>query len=228
MYKNVVFVGLNQPGSNNKVNAGACVSSKSVRTQTDCDADNAEYADRNAHNIAWLQQSFTLAKQRGAAGVMIVTQGDPGFDLPETESVNERLSPDSDGYTDFLNALVAEVRGFNGQVVLVHGDTHFFKIDKPLVTQSELVPNITRVETFGSPNVHWIKVMVEPNSPDVFDFQPVIVSGNWVIVRAGTDALLGPGTVLLLRRLLAALVEVVHQRYHEQRQHRRGEGAEDQ
>ncbi|MHB8573809.1 MAG: hypothetical protein ACYDCQ_00615, partial [Dehalococcoidia bacterium] len=44
VHKGVVFVGLNIPGSNNnKVNDGACLSSKSVRTQADCDADNAEY-----------------------------------------------------------------------------------------------------------------------------------------------------------------------------------------
>ena len=179
VYGKVVFVGLNVPGSNdNKVNDGACLSKKSVRTLADCADDNAEYADRNAHNLAWLKESFDIAKARGAAGVMVVIQADPGFDLPETEDVNERNLPDDNGYTDFLDALASETQAFPGQVVLVHGDTHFFKIDKPLFSQKEMLRNFTRVETFGSPNVHWVKVTVEPRSANVFRFEPVIVPGN--------------------------------------------------
>jgi len=179
MHKGIAFIGLNVPGSNNnKVNVGACTSKKSARTQTDCDADNAEYADRNAHNLEWLHQSFSQAKIAGAKGVMVVVQGDPWFDLAETETVNERADPAFDGYNDFLKALVDETNAFSGQVVLVHGDTHFFKIDKPLIDQANMIKNFTRVETFGSPNLHWIKVTVEANSPNVFHFEPMIVSDN--------------------------------------------------
>ena len=54
-YGDVVFVGLNVPGSNNNyVHAGECVSTKSARTQVECDADNAEYRARDAANIAFL------------------------------------------------------------------------------------------------------------------------------------------------------------------------------
>ena len=184
---NIVFLGLNIPGSNNnKVNAGECISSKSVRTQVECDADNAEYAARDAANIAFMQESFQYARDNLAAGVMIVMQADPVFDLPETETYNERTNvgtpvttlPTHDGYDAFLAALVTETKNFSGQVVLVHGDTHFYKVDKPLMTQADLVKNFTRVETFGSPNVHWIKVIVKPNDPNVFVFEPMIVPGN--------------------------------------------------
>lgn len=175
----VVFVGLNVPGSNNnKVIDGQCINAKSVRTQADCDADNAEYQARDAANIAFLRESFQLAKQHNAAGLMVVIQADPSFDLPETETFNERTQPDFDGYDAFLAALTEETNAFTGQVVLVHGDTHFYKVDKPLVDQAHLVKNFTRVETFGSPNLHWIKVSVNTKNPNVFTFQPVIVSGN--------------------------------------------------
>jgi len=175
----VVFVSLNIPGSNNNnVHPGECVSSKSVRTQPDCDADNAEYQARDAANIQWLRDSFALARSRGMRGLMVIFQADPGFDLPETETFNERAQPQFDGYTAFLNALVAETQAFDGQVVLVHGDTHFFKQDKPLVDQAHLIPNLTRLETFGSPNVHWVKVTVDPHGRNLFTFEPMIVSGN--------------------------------------------------
>jgi hypothetical protein len=95
---------------------------------------------------------------------MVTWQADPGFDLPETETVDERADPGHDGYTELLNALVTETKAFPGQVVLVHGDTHFFKLDKPLINQANLLPNFTRLETFGSPNVDWVRVQVDPNS----------------------------------------------------------------
>ncbi|MDX2212726.1 MAG: hypothetical protein SFY66_05495 [Oculatellaceae cyanobacterium bins.114] len=175
----VVFVGLNVPGSNNNlVHDDAECTNRSARTPAQCAAGNAEYAERDAKNIEWMSQSFQLAKTRRAPGIMIVIQADPGFDLPETEDIDERTLPRSDGYTAFLNKLVEETRAFPGQVVLVHGDTHFFKIDKPLIKQSEMIPNFTRLETFGSPNIHWVSVTVNPSSRDVFTFQPRLVAGN--------------------------------------------------
>jgi hypothetical protein len=177
-YGDVVFLGLNIPGSNNNKVGTDCLSSKSARNQADCDADNVEYLARDAANIEWLHDSFAMATSRGMHGLVLVLQGDMGFDLPETETFNERAQPQFEGYTAFLNALVAETRAFDGQVVLVHGDTHFFKMDKPLVDQAHLVPNLTRLETFGSPNVHWVKVTVDPRSRNLFRFEPMIVPGN--------------------------------------------------
>ena len=183
IHDGVVFLGLNIPGSNNnKVGPTACISSKSVRTQADCDADNAEYQARDAANRQWLHESFELAKSRGLKGLMVVIQADMGFDFPETEGFNEHLLTAApgpyDGYDAFLSALVTETQAFDGQVVLVHGDTHFFKMDKPLVDQAHLIPNLTRLETFGSPNVHWVKATVDPRSRNVFRFEPMIVPGN--------------------------------------------------
>ena len=179
VHRGVAFLGLNVPGSNNnQVKAGECTSSKSARTQADCDADNAEYAARDAANIEYLRDTFARATERGLRGVMVVIQADPSFDLPETETFDERTLPGFDGYNAFLAALLQETKAFAGQVALVHGDTHFFKVDKPLVNQANLVANFTRVETFGSPNIHWVQVTVDPRSRNLFTFEPMIVPGN--------------------------------------------------
>jgi hypothetical protein len=37
----------------------------------------------------------------------------------------------------------------------VAGDTHFFRIDKALIKATTTLPNLTRVQTFGSSNIHW-------------------------------------------------------------------------
>jgi hypothetical protein len=197
-YGEVVFLGLNVPGSNNnKVNPGQCIRSNTNRQQPECDLDNAEYAARDAANIQFLNESFDFAMMHNARGVVILIQADPSFDLPETESDNERTcvraaqgecldAPDNtnpnlanyDGYDAFLAALrqkTVEFGTVGGQVVLVHGDTHFYKVDKPLDTPTSLLPNFTRVCTFGSPSVDWIKVAVDHNSRNLFNFEPMIV-----------------------------------------------------
>src|SRR5882672_2771281 len=175
----IVFVGLNIPGSNNnKVNSEKVCTGKSARTAAQCDADNAEYAERDAANIAWMHEAFELARQQKAAGIVLVLQADSWFDLPETEGVDERQAPGADGYTSFLAKLVEETRTFPGQVLFVHGDTHFFKLDKPLIRQDQLLENFTRLETFGSPNVHWVRVTVDPTAREIFTIHPMIVKGN--------------------------------------------------
>ncbi len=174
-----MFVGLNVPGSNNnKVNDDAACTAKSARTPAQCAADNAEYEARDAANIAWMTEAFAKAAVNADKGIMIVIQGDPGFVIPETEDDDESRLPGKDGYAAFLDALIAQTEAFDGQVVLVHGDTHYFKIDKPLPDATHMLPNFTRVQTFGSPNIQWIKVDVDATGRDVFTFQPMVVAAN--------------------------------------------------
>jgi hypothetical protein len=47
----------------------------------------------------------------------------------------------------FLLALRDEVIGFRKPVAWVHGDSHYFRVDKPF--QGRRLENFTRVETFG-------------------------------------------------------------------------------
>jgi hypothetical protein len=77
-----------------------------------------------------------------------------------------------------LQTLIQETQAFSGEVVLVHGDSHYFRVDKPLLDPLKLQPNFTRVETFGEGNAHWVKAIVNPLSKKVFSFEPMIVPGN--------------------------------------------------
>ncbi|MEY4138156.1 MAG: hypothetical protein RLZZ371_338, partial [Pseudomonadota bacterium] len=115
----VLFVGINMPGSNNNLilNARQC-SDRSARTPAQCDASNAEYLERDAANVAWLKASFAQAKLSHAKGLVVV-QADPGFDLPETENVDESLAADYSGYRNFMSELEALTKGFAGQVLFV-------------------------------------------------------------------------------------------------------------
>jgi hypothetical protein len=170
-----------------------------------CDTapDPAEEAARNAADIAWMQQTFATAKQRESAAVMFIAQADPGFDLTDGTrgplrdpmTLNE-TDGQPDGYRSFLLALRDQVVAFGKPVAYVHGDSHYFRVDKPFLdAKGQRLENFTRVETFGDNatnglnDVHWVKVLVDPSSREVFAYQPQIVPGNRVAVPR-TDRLL--------------------------------------
>ena len=67
----------------------------------------------------------------------------------------------------------------------MHGDSHYFRGDKPFLSaEGARLQNFTRVETFGdnadfgTNDVNWLNVLVDPNSREVFVYQPQIVPAN--------------------------------------------------
>lgn len=155
-YGDVTFAGLNIPGSNNNLG----------RTS----AMDAEYRERNAANLAWLRQVFSAAKQRDSLGVMIIIQANPGFELAAAD-------PQRTGYNDFIKALEQETLAYAKPVVLVHGDSHYFRIDKPLLDgrTQQRIAHFTRAETFGELDTGWLRVEVDPKDPNLFVFRPYLL-----------------------------------------------------
>ena len=89
-----------------------------------------------------------------AKGVLIDWQADPKFNN-EQHLTNPH---DYDAFADYVNELRTETLAFPGQVVLVHGDSHYFKMDKPLTLPSgKVLSNFTRIETFGAASTHWVR-----------------------------------------------------------------------
>jgi hypothetical protein len=174
----VMFVTLNVQGSCNNL----------------CDTapDAAEYMARNAANIAWLQETFAEATARRSVAVMIIAQANPGWDLSDGTRAPLRnpltlaeANPALDGYHDYLVALRDAVVAFGRPVAYVHGDSHYFRIDKPFQNAlGQRLENFTRVETFGdnqangNNDVHWVKVLINPETREVFTYQPQIVPAN--------------------------------------------------
>jgi len=159
--------------------------------------DSTEYAARNAANIAWMQSTFQTAKDQGAVAVMFITQADPGWDDNDpvrapTRDPKTLVEDDKDAATDgfkvFLLALRAATIDFGKPVAYVHGDSHYFRADKPLLDSTgKRVVNFTRVETFGDNapklgDVNWLKVNVDPSSREVFSYEPQIVNRDPVLV----------------------------------------------
>jgi len=99
-------------------------------------------------DVAWLDNTFDRAQAIKAPAVMIIWQDDPV----------DGSSPE----------LVARLRKraatFGKPVMLVHGDTHHYKLDNPWKD----TPNLTRLETFPTFTPEWVEVIVDPGRPSVF------------------------------------------------------------
>jgi len=174
----VVYLGLNVQGSNDNfpyhdTETGVGVP---VRSDAEIQRQRNEEMARKAADLEWLSEGFQYAKRVHAKGVMIIWQADPNFNN-EQHAANPH---DFDAYPEYIDALRTETEEFSGQVVLVHGDSHYFKVDKPLnhTTGGGVLGNFTRVETFGARNTHWVTARIDPNDPNLFEFEPRIVPAN--------------------------------------------------
>jgi len=160
-----LFVGLNVPGSANNYH-GPRGSGGPV----------AEFLARSAANRVWLAQAFALARSRKLPGILIVIQGNPGF---EAASAGQPVP----GYRDFIEQLREETQAYAGQVVLVHGDTHGYQVNQPLLDRDgqKLLDNFTRVEVPGYPLMGWVRGTLDAGEPRVFRFE----SRPWRPAQAG-------------------------------------------
>jgi hypothetical protein len=167
----VVYLGLNVQGSNDNYPYPDTDS----RSATEQQRQRDEQIARKAANLHWLSEGYAYAKQIHAKGLMIVWQADPNFNN-EQHPANPH---DFDAYPDYVNALRTETMAFPGQVVLVHGDSHYFKLDKPLTLPSgKVLANFTRLETFGASSTDWVQATIDPKSRNLFTFEPMIVAAT--------------------------------------------------
>lgn len=152
-------------------------------------------AARNAAALAWIDAVFARARERGSVGVFLATQADPWMVTgpPAATRLVCRGAPGSEspclaprgGIEPLYSALERAVVAFGRPVVLATGDLHYFRVDKPLLVEAtrgeedpRTVESFTRVEAFGSPYVHWVRIGVDPRDRDVFSFHPEVLPEN--------------------------------------------------
>ena len=136
----------------------------------------AEVHAREAAALAWIDEVFAQAAASDSAGVMIAMQANPNFELPATDVQRQ-------GFNKVLERIAQHAVGFGKPVLLAHGDSHYFRVDKPLAAPvkpsgSQMLENVTRAENFGAQNLHWVEVFVDPRDPNVFRVEPRMVDAN--------------------------------------------------
>lgn len=159
-FGDVTFVAVHQVGSSNGTGRSP--------------EGDAEATARSDAGATWIRAGFESAVAAGSKGIVIFFQADPNFNLYGLGVRNV--------HTPFLRTIEREAILYGKPVLLIHGDTHVFRVDKALVGSADGRPieNVTRLENFGERDVHWSRVTVDPTGPELFTFSPGIVAANVV------------------------------------------------
>ena len=121
-----------------------------------------EVARRSEAALAWLNAVFEEARAIEASAIVLAAHA------------NVRLeSGGGDGYGPLVSALRDHVAAFPGDVLFIHGDTHTFRMDQPLTDgKGRGLANFTRLETWGSPDIGWVRVVLDTVKGEVVEIEP--------------------------------------------------------
>jgi hypothetical protein len=117
-----------------------------------------EFTARRAANLAWIDAAFDTAIANSAPGVLLLLQAEPTT---------------SSGFSQERAKILARATSFGGPVLLVHGDAHVYTV----TPNYGGVPNLTRLETYGSTTAHWLKVTIDPSKTGMAIFSWVAMTG---------------------------------------------------
>jgi hypothetical protein len=169
----VVFATLHVVGSNNNLALWNGVGETAAAPRAD---RLAEVQERIAATLNWIDVAFDEAEARGAAGVFLAMQANPAIE--SSAGAAERA-----GFEEIIARISARTVAFGRPVLVAHGDSHYFRYDKPLIAPTasagpRRVEDFARVENFGDTDVHWVEVIADPQTPEVFRVVPHIVESN--------------------------------------------------
>ena len=120
-----------------------------------------EYTAREAATLEWIDEIFDAAQDDHAAGVVLGMQADMWDGGPENQTAFIAIK-----------AVIAErAARFAKPVLLLEGDSHVLKIDRP----AGMPANLTRIVVQGSTSVphEWLRLKADPSSARVFSCENV-------------------------------------------------------
>lgn len=127
----------------------------------------AEYQARLAAALDWLDETFEVAHRKNAKAVVVAMQADTWVS--------------ANGFREIIQRLADLSAGFRGPVLLIQGDTHNYLVDQPLVNGSALhgvatkAPNLTRIVVEGETASEWLRLTVDPRTPEIFSWERVFL-----------------------------------------------------
>ncbi|MEJ7825514.1 MAG: hypothetical protein WKF48_08785 [Solirubrobacteraceae bacterium] len=130
-------------------------------TVTETALRSREYIRREAAALAWIDAIFDDAQRRGAAGVVLGMQAD----------MYDGAADDQSAFAPIKAVIADRAASFGKPVLLLEGDSHVFKVDKP----AGMPANVVRVVVQGSTSVphEWLRLRVDRSSPTVFSCERV-------------------------------------------------------
>ncbi len=116
-----------------------------------------EFFERDAANVAWIEATFEQARQRQASALVLAFQAD----VFETRTAWEDFPAWSGFRKSMADTLLPLARRWGKPVLVVHGDSHQFKIDQPFQLDKKPLTNVTRLIVPGASDVRAVKVTVQ-------------------------------------------------------------------
>lgn len=124
-----------------------------------------DWAARQQANARWLFETIEQAEQQNAAALAIAIHANLRFGRGA-----------DDGYSRMRELIAQAANRFRRPMLLLHGDTHLYRIGRPLAAQG--LPHLLQVECFGSPFVSsWLRIDWDPARVDAPD-GPFLVSAH--------------------------------------------------
>jgi hypothetical protein len=134
-----------------------------------------EFFERDAANVAWIDDTFRKASETNARAVVLAWQADVQDIMQKWPTM-----PRASGFVKTVEAVERGAKAFAKPILIIHGDEHEFQVGRFLDTSKKPIPNVVRLEVMGEMHVHAVRVLVDPDSPGVFGFVPLIVPENGV------------------------------------------------
>ena len=151
----VVFATVHVVGSNN----GLAPWTGALETPENATRREAEVAARIDAAVAWLDEAFDAAESAGAAGVVVAMQAD-----------TFATSPVLPGFVEVVERLEQRAAAFDGEVLLLQGDTHDYRVDQPLAG----APNLIRLVVEGETTAEWLRLTIDPRGEELFTWERIL------------------------------------------------------
>ncbi|MGC5172530.1 hypothetical protein ACPW96_01320 [Micromonospora sp. DT81.3] len=151
----VAFATLHVVGSDNGLSAwtgdGHIVPTKEQTQEVDA---------RIAAVLAWIDETFAAAEHRNLRGVVLAMQADTWDPLP------------SSGQRAVVDRIAACTAAFDGEVLVLQGDSHTYVVDNPLA-----LANFTRIVVHGETlPFEYLRLTINPGRGELFAWERVPVA----------------------------------------------------
>ena len=123
-----------------------------------------EFFERDTANRAWINAGFDLASTRKIEAVIVAFQADV-FESASHEATFPR-------HSGFLNVvgetLLPRAAQFGKPVLLINGDSHRFRFDRPFSLNRNRLANVYQLIVPGAQDVRAVRVSIDTNSKEPF------------------------------------------------------------
>lgn len=115
----------------------------------------SEFKLRNEANIAWMRETFSRARSQGHTAIVLAMQADTFYDTSK---------PTESGFVDWLAAFQHEASNWKKPVLLIQGDSHIYKVDRPLANKGVGLDLVQRLVVPGAQVTDAVVIDVNPDS----------------------------------------------------------------